>query len=195
MSFVGHSPICTLSRSHTGLPAAKCAEALGAHPPGTGGVWGDGREKTWKVHEQSARPGRWHCPLSTAVALCGTLHTLPRPWWAVPTTSASLGSSPRGSALLSQPCPTKSTALSVLTKSQTHNHCHTALAQLGTGLAVCTQGFICGHTQGRYPHMCPSLEGWQLGDPGLWRGCHSPQRGLLGAGVPGECTVWPPAPG
>lgn len=56
-------------------------------------------------------------------------------------------------------------------------------------------GFICGHTQGRYPHMCPSLEGWQLGDPGLWRGCHSPQRGLLGAGVPGECTVWPPAPG
>lgn len=91
MSFVGHSPIYTLSRSHTGLPAAKCAEALGAHPPGTGGCvgrWaGEDLEGARAVRQagQMALP-TLHCCGSlrdsahTASALVGCSHHVGLPW-------------------------------------------------------------------------------------------------------------------
>lgn len=108
---------------------------------------------------------------------------------------SDLGNSPRGPALLSQPCPTKSTALSVLYKV-THAQPlpHGSCATWHWPGSVYSGISLWPHPGQVSTHVL-KLEGWQLGDPGLWRGCHSPRRGLLGAGVPGECTVWPPVPG
>lgn len=80
---------------------------------------------------------------------------------------ASLGNSPRGPALLSQPLPQSAQLSQFCTKSHKHSRCHTALAQLGTGLAVCTRGFFCSRTQGRSLCTCTlSLENGSQGPLG-----------------------------
>lgn len=82
------------------------------------------------------------------------LHRLPAPQHGVPML-ASLGSIPRGPALLSHPSPRTTLPSRSCTKPHKDHGCHTALAQLGSGLPVCTQGFFQG-TPGAGVHTCVS---------------------------------------
>lgn len=137
-------PMCANLRL---LPrAGECAEAPGSSSAGQGGCGCTSRPP----------PGQRARPTLPAVAPCRTLHTLPPPW-GCPRHVGLPWHLPEGRALLSQPSP-REHSTQFCTKSHKHNHCHTALTQLGTSLAI-----FCGRTQGRYPRTRTELGQWQAG--------------------------------
>lgn len=138
--------------------AGECAEAPGELISRAGGLW---------VHKQATA---WAEGMAHSLC-CGSLQDSAH-------TASALGVSPPCWPPLAPPRRpgTAESALShrehstqFCTKSHKHNHCHTALAQLGTSLAI-----FCGRTQGRYPRTLTrawtmaARVGREDGEPGLW---------------------------